>query len=528
MKKEDLLKSPLQAAWQAVGIQDHHGIVVPLFSLHSKNSCGIGEYLDLLPLIDWCQGCGFDVIQLLPLNDVGLGTSPYDAISAFALNPTYLSLKDLPYLDRIPNAEERLHKIAYWTQTDRVKHHIVRELKQVFLREYVAQVGPLLLEDGAVARFAEEQSFWLPAYCLFKSLKEFHYWKKWEEWPEEHRSQEGLLALLQQPSWAEAIQFHQLLQFLCFQQLSYVKKVSEEKKVLLKGDLPILINKESADVWFFRNLFQCDYSAGAPPDMYSPEGQDWGFPIYNWKALEESQYTWWKERIRYAASFYHLYRLDHIVGFFRIWSMKQGQHAQEGHFIPSSDEESVRAGKQHLSQIIAGSTILPIGEDLGSVPPYVRSTLTELGICGTKVMRWERHYDTDGSFIPVDQYPICSMTTVSTHDSDLLRGWWTHAPKDAHLFAMSKGWLYLPFLSSEHHFDILQDSHRSGSIFHINLLQEYLSLIPELAGSPHQERINIPGKVLDSNWTYRCPISIEGLADHDMLRMKIKQILKKD
>lgn len=502
--------------------------MVPLFSIYSNQSCGIGEYLDLLPLIAWCRTCGFDVIQLLPLNDTGLGTSPYDAISAFALNPTYVSLRALPYLERMPQAEERLQKIAYWTQTERVKHHIVRELKQVFLREYLGLVGSTLSEDPAFIQFVQEQSFWLPSYSLFKSLKEFHYWKKWEEWPEEHRSLDRIQELLAQPTWTESMRYHELLQFLCFQQLSHVQKIASAEGVLLTGDVPILINKESADVWFFRSLFECNESAGAPPDFYAPEGQNWGFPLYNWKAMEESQYRWWKERIRYATSFYQVYRLDHIVGFFRIWAIAPHGPASEGRFIPAEDDVAMQAGKRHLSHIIADSSLLPIGEDLGSVPPYVRHILSELGICGTKVMRWERDYQGDQNFIPIENFPQCSMTTVSTHDSDLLRGWWVHAPKEAHLFASSKGWLYLPFLSTEHLFEILRDSHQSNSLFHVNLLQEYLALIPELAQTPNRERINIPGKVLDSNWTYRYPISIEALAEKEDLKDLIIQLLDKE
>jgi 4-alpha-glucanotransferase len=141
-------------------------------------------------------------------------------------------------------------------------------------------------------------------------------------------------------------------------------------------------------------------------------------------------------------------------------------------------------------------------------------------------MRWERRWDTDGGFIPVEEYPAITMTTVSTHDTDPLQLWWRHSPKEAKLFAEYKGWQYAPFLSFEHQEQILRDSHHSHSLFHINLLQEYLALFPELISQNlHNERINIPGTILDTNWTYRFKPTLETLTQHIPLREKIISIL---
>ncbi len=180
-----------------------------------------------------------------------------------------------------------------------------------------------------------------------------------------------------------------------------------------------------------------------------------------------------------------------------------------------------------MEMMLHAAPILPIGEDLGLVPPAVKECLYSLGICGTKVMRWERRWDQDGGFIPVEEYQPMTMTTVSTHDSDTLQLWWRHFPKEAKLFAQFKGWPYTPFLSTQYQELILRDSHHSGSLFHVNLLQEYLALIPELVSqNPHNERINIPGKVLDTNWTYRFKPSVEKIVQHIPLREKILSILK--
>jgi 4-alpha-glucanotransferase len=525
--KRALLQTPAAMQWEKIGIYDHHGICIPLFSLHSEKSCGIGEFLDLIPLIGWCKDLGMDVIQLLPLNDMGLDASPYNAMSAFALNPIHLSLNELPDIQKVTDYQEKLAKIRYWTKTSRVKYNITRELKFAFLRDYFSRIFPDIASTDSYKQFLNQYQ-WLPPYALFKSLKEINYWRAWEEWPAPFKSpsHQSYQSLLQE--YQKACDFHIFLQFLCYQQLEAVKKVAEENHIYIKGDIPILISRESADVWHHRNLFLLNLSAGAPPDAYAREGQFWGFPVYDWEAMEKQNFRWWKERLQVASHFFHLYRIDHVVGFFRLWAIQQGKLARDGYFIPSRPEEWIPHGQKIMEMMLKSApTILPIGEDLGMVPPEVKQCLYRLGICGTKMLRWERRWETDGGFIPVDQYEPMTMTTVSTHDSDTLQLWWRHAPKEARLFAEFKKWPYHPFLSLEQHEEILRDSHHSASLFHINLLQEYLALFPELISpNPHNERINIPGKILDTNWTYRFKPSVEKIIDHIPLKQKIRSLLK--
>ncbi|MFC2049058.1 4-alpha-glucanotransferase [Chlamydiota bacterium] len=527
MIPENLLQSPAASQWQQIGIRHHHGICLPLFSLHSEKSCGIGEFYDLLPMIDWCKDVGMDVIQLLPLNDIGLGTSPYNAISAFALNPIHLSITELPGIETIPEYKEKLSKIGYWSRTLRVKYHIVRELKFAFLRDYFSRVYAELSQTPAYRNFVQENQFWLQSYALFKALKEINFWKNWEEWPTLMKgpSSQGYQDLLREHK--DACDFHSFVQYLCFQQFERVKKYATEKGVFLKGDIPILISKDSADVWHNRHYFLHHLAAGAPPDMYSRDGQYWGFPIYDWEEMSKNDYVWWKQRLQLASHLYHLYRIDHVVGFFRIWAIGPNKPAREGSFLPADSAEWIPQGRKLMEMMLTTAPILPIGEDLGLVPDEVKECLHSLGICGTKVMRWERRWNEDGGFIPVEAYPAMTMTTVSTHDSDTLQLWWRHFPKEAKLFADYKGWPYTPFLTSEYQEQILRDSHHSGSLFHINLLQEYLALFPELVSqNPHNERINIPGKVLDTNWTYRFKPSVERIIEHIPLREKMRSILK--
>jgi 4-alpha-glucanotransferase len=503
---EKLLASPAGAQWQKIGVRNHHGVVIPLFSLHGKSSCGIGEYPDLIPIIDWCKEVGFEVVQLLPLNDTGQETSPYSALSAFALNPIHLHL-DLPPQTELPQ---------------RIDYKSTLNQKDAFLRNYFALHGSEIMSQDDFRQFKEDQSFWLQDYAVFKALKIFQKWKKWEEWPQEFKNNEHL-----PPEIIKEAEYHQFVQFLCFQQFRDVKRYAAKNNIYLKGDIPILINRESADVWRRPELFSLEFSAGAPPDFYSKEGQNWGFPLYRWDMHEKENYHWWKERLHTAENFYDLYRVDHVVGFFRIWAIPLKLSAKQGFFFPQDNKVWIPQGEQIMRVMLKNSFMLPIGEDLGTVPPEVRECLSRLGICGTKVMRWERHWHGDQSFINPQAYPPESMTTVSTHDSETLHQWWKNQSQEAALYAQSQGWIYTPELSKGQEFSILSASHRSGSLFHINLLQEYLSLIPNLTWpAPEDERINVPGIISDKNWTYRFRPSIEEIIGNEELKQNIKQIIK--
>ena len=522
---DDLLQSPAGAHWNKISVQQFHGVVLPLFSLRTSQSCGIGEYSDLLTMITWCRDVGLNVIQLLPLNDTGNDSSPYSAISAFALNPIHLGLAQLPYISQSTSLLSMLPAMQEMNSSQRVDYGKLQVLKRQFLQEYFRVVGPLITDTPEYHEY-RQQNPWLDAYALFKVLKIERHWQSWEHWEEDVKNITPECFQTLQKKYENECAFHIFLQFLCFQQLRIVKKFAETHGVFLKGDIPILISRESADVWYHRSLFRMQFSAGSPPDMYSSEGQNWGFPIYDWDAMEQDGYQWWKQRLAIASQFYHLYRIDHIVGFFRIWSIPEGQTGSHGKFIPENSAVWIDHGEKVLHMMLDSCAMLPIGEDLGVVPPEVRKSLLALGICGTKVMRWERMWNEDGRFIPIQEYIKASMTTVSTHDSETLQLWWENSPKEAHEFADFKGWGYSIELSKPHQQEILHDSHHSNSLLHINLLQEYLALIPGMTWpNPDDERINVPGVISDHNWTYRFRPSVEEIAVNVSLRQVMQEIL---
>ena len=426
------------AHWKRVGFKSHQGILVFLPALRSQNSAGIGEFLDLLPMIDWCASIGLDVLQILPINDTDGDPSPYNAISSCALDPIYLSLAALGPVDPV------FTTLAHLPRTD---HNEVKREKMKWLKKYYEKHPRKEETEQFIQRHP-----WVSSYAKFKVYKE----------------------------GAEEA-FYCFLQLLCFEQMGKVKAHATAKNVLLKGDIPILISPESADVWNEPELFDRSLAAGAPPDYYNPKGQLWGFPLYRWPAMRQTHFAWWKERLRVAEELFDLYRIDHVVGFFRIWGILKGKKPADGAFFPADPSLWPAQGREILEMMIDASHMLPLAEDLGTIPNFVRPLLKELGICKTCVVRWQRDWTGDRSYIPFDQYEPFSLTTLSTHDSEPLPLWWKKFPDEAIPFAKFKGWSYQPTLTYDQHLTILREVHHSSSYFNINLLQETLLLFPELS-----------------------------------------------
>jgi len=511
-----LEKAKTAAHWARVGIRPHHGICLPLFSLRTKKSCGIGDFGDLHLLIDWCKQVGFDCIQLLPLNDTAEDPSPYNALSSCALDPVYLNLRDLP--DAQPLHQD-LARFAPFNELARLPHFEVRHQKLQWLYRYFERVFPEVKTSKEYQTFLE-QNPWLHFYSLFKACKDEYGGKNWREWPQEKQSPDHCTAN------PKSIDLHCFLQFLAFQQMEKVKRYAEANNILIKGDIPILLSPDSADVWAHRPLFNMKYVAGAPPDYYNHLGQKWGFPLFNWEEMRNTHFSWWKQRLQTASRLFHIYRIDHVVGFFRIWAIREQDKPAQGQYFPTDHHQWGRQGKEILEMMIDASPMLPMAEDLGNIPDIVFETLHKLGICSTKVIRWCRHWESDGRFIPLQEYDPISLTTVSTPDSEPLQLWWKSQSAEASKYAEFKHWTYEPALAFWQQKEILYDAHHSPSIFHINLLQEYLALFPDLVSTPEDERINIPGTLLPTNWTYRFKPTLEEIASHKDLLTEIQNIIR--
>lgn len=484
--------------WRRIGLKPHHGICLPLSALHTKTSCGIGDFSDLIPLIDWCKSLKLDCIQLLPLNDSGSDPSPYNPLSSCALDPIYLSLSALGISHGFP-------------LTQHILRGEVLQKKLSLLRALFNQTFPTLKETTRYQTFLQ-QNPWLESYSRFKALKDEFGGKNWIHWPAE-------LPPIPQP----AIDFYSFLQFHCFDQMEKARAHATQQGIFLQGDIPILLSPDSADVWTHPELFRLDLAAGAPPDAYNQSGQKWGFPLFHWDAMRKTDFAWLKQRLKVAMRLFHIYRIDHVVGFFRIWGIPKDKEPAAGSFYPPNPALWASQGRELLTVMLDATSLLPIAEDLGTIPPEVPLVLKELGICGTKVMRWQKAND---QFIPFNAYEPFSMTTVSTPDLPPLELWWRRYPAEAIPFAAFMHWAYHPILTRDQHLAILRASHHTSSLFHINLLQEYLALFPALVWpNPEDERINQPGTRLPHNWAYRFRPSLEEMVAHEGVREAFGEML---
>ncbi|MCG6552987.1 MAG: 4-alpha-glucanotransferase [Candidatus Magnetominusculus sp. LBB02] len=300
------------------------GVAVPVFSIRTEEGCGIGEFLDLIKMGSWCKKTGIDVIQILPVNDTGADSSPYNAISAFALHPIYIRLGELAssvkifneeYKEEIRHAAERLNALEL------VDYPVVRQFKETMLKKIYEDNITAIIKDKGIKTWIDSNP-WVKHYAVYRCLKDIHkqnWWKGWDMMVDPKAGEIDAYWMKEQ----ESAMFYAWVQFELEKQLKKAAQALEFMGIRLKGDIPIMINEDSADVWAQRQYFDLTLRAGAPPDMFSESGQNWGFPCYNWQVLEKEDYLWWRQRLKQASKFYHAYRIDHVLGFFRIWGIPE-------------------------------------------------------------------------------------------------------------------------------------------------------------------------------------------------------------
>lgn len=413
---------------------------MPLFSVYSKNSIGIGEIPDLKLLTDWCCNTGLSIIQLLPLNEVGFDFSPYNGVSTFALEPMYISLKDLRKTDLKPFRNEiRDLKKKYVNFKDSGKlNYEIKNEKLRLLRKIFSSVDLSRIKNFEI--FVNENKHWLRYYSLFRILTVMHDGKDWADWELKYAYISSLTAEKILRENEDERNFYYWMQWQLFEQLRSVKRYASKKGVLLMGDLPFLVSRNSADVWAYKNFFKLSLSSGAPPDMYFSKGQRWGMPPYNWENIELQDFVYLKQRLKYAANFYDMFRIDHFVGLFRIWTISKNESLENagynGKFDPEEEYYWEGHGRKILEVMNESSDMLPCAEDLGTVPECSGKVLKEFGVTGIDVMRWERNAKYD--FKPAESYRVNSNATVSTHDSSSLPAWWKYEAGTIDEFAFRK------------------------------------------------------------------------------------------
>lgn len=301
------------------------GIAVSVGALKSAHSCGTGEFRDLEPLADLCKKTGLDIIQLLPVNDTGTESSPYSALSAFALHPIYGSLDAFPEAE--PFSTEIRALKAQFASEKRFPYHDIRDAKIALLRRMYEAAEESIKKDPALERWISGHK-WILEYAVFMNLKHRNAEASWKQWHSHQTPTHAeIVKRWESPHRKSDHLFYAWLQMRLDEQFSKACAYCAKQGIALKGDIPILMNEDSCDTWANPEFFREDLRAGNPPDDMNPLGQNWGFPIYNWENLAEAGYSWWKDRITASDRYYNAYRIDHILGFFRIWAIPQGNRS---------------------------------------------------------------------------------------------------------------------------------------------------------------------------------------------------------
>ena len=548
------------------------GVLTPLFALRSDDDLGIGDLQTLREFVDWAATIGFKLVQLLPINETGGDNSPYNAISAMAIEPTTLHLAPASPEDLTEEeydavlAEFDLRKL----RSGVVKYREVRKLKRALLERAFARFESRRRADAEAAqaftRFCTEEMPWLHDYVFFRALMEENGGSEaWDYWPEEHRSLVGAREWLQaqsadvQERFARNEQFFRYVQWIAYSQWIEAKAYADARGVALMGDIPFGVSYYSADVFARPDQFALEWSGGAPPEPYFKDdeftqkwGQNWGIPLYRWDVMRSNDFDWWRQRVRGVRRIFHVFRIDHVLGFYRIYSfpwrpqrnaeflplnwdqMLERTGGKWPQFAPRDDdswencEANRREGEEYLRMALeaAGTTRL-VGEDLGTVPPYVRPSLQSLGIAGFKIPQWES--SSDGRITPGNEYQRLSVATYATHDHKPLRAMWDEAfehesatreqalgdlRKIAHFAGVES-------IAQDADFDrdfyprVMDALFRSEAWMAIVMITDLLA---------RKDRFNVPGTAADSNWSRRLHLTVARLGTSRAVKQRTKSL----
>ncbi len=318
------------------------GVALPVFALRSESGLGVGEFSDLKLLTDWAVKTGLQLVQILPINDTTathtwVDSYPYAAISVFALHPQFIHLEGIAKLKDKPAARELAQLKQELNARDFVDYEPVMHAKWKFLRLLYQQEKKAFLANPDYRTFLAGQGEWLVPYAAFSALRDRFGTADFQQWPAQFRTPQNLAALTAEtaPDYDDFGLFF-FTQFHLDQQLRAAVAYARSRGVVLKGDLPIGIYRHSVDAWTQPELYHMDRQAGAPPDDFSTTGQNWRFPTYNWTRMAEDGYTWWKQRLGHLSRYFDALRIDHILGFFRIWEMPvESVEGLLGHFAPA-------------------------------------------------------------------------------------------------------------------------------------------------------------------------------------------------
>ena len=459
------------------------GVCVPLFSLRSTRSWGIGEIGDIPHTASWLRAAHQSVLQLLPLNELAPSeSSPYSPLSALAIDPQFISIWMMEGAERFEH--EWQAEIDHVRQAPRIDYATVRGLKTRALRALFERFvkDEWVLDTAPAAEFRAyitAESWWLDEYSLYRAIRAECGERSWPEWPAELRDREPSAIGRARERLASHMLFYQYVQWIAAQQWRAVKQRAEDIEIL--GDFPFMVTLDSADVWSRREDFLLDASVGTPPDAFSETGQEWGLPPYNWNIARTNDFAWLRMRARRQAELYDGFRVDHLVGFYRTYV--RPFDGRPPYFMPFDQSAQIDLGETVMRIMIGTGADVSV-EDLGTVPDFVRESIARLGLPGYKVLRWE----------PGDpvRYPRLSVAMTGTHDTETVAVWWESlTPNERRRYGMDAA-----------HFDgdvrdrLIDKLYNAGS----NLV-----LLPIQDVFGWRDRINLPATISDANWTFVLP-----------------------
>jgi 4-alpha-glucanotransferase len=491
----------------------HAGILVPLFSIPSSQSWGVGEIPDLPRLAAWLRTTGLDFVQLLPVNEMEEGQdSPYSALTAMAVDPVFIGMRDVPDFTE-PGGEHGLdredqERLEHARRARSVDFRTVRALKSRALRASFATFRSRHLDKGserdrAFAWFREQERWWLDEYSLFRALHDDHRGRYWRDWDAPLRDRDPGALAEARDRLSPLVLYYQYVQWVADEQWQRARRDCGDVGIF--GDFPFMVSGHSADVWSRQHEFHIDASVGVPPDAFSETGQDWGLPVYSWDVQEQRDFEWLRQRIRRCVELFDGYRIDHLVGFYRTFVRERDGRT---YFVPPDESSQLRQGERLLT-LFKESGARIIAEDLGMVPDFVRESLARLGIPGLKVLRWERQWHDPGQpFRQPSEYPPDSVAISGTHDTETLAEWWDGADLEERRLCAELPELRARGCRPEEPFSA---SVRDAFLRTIFAARSDFVILPIQDLFGWRDRVNTPAVVSEENWTWRLPYLVDAL-----------------
>lgn len=542
------MRSDIESS-QTLHVPRRTGMLFPVFSMRRKGDLGIGDTTSVCECIHWLNTHNVGFLQMLPINVSSSDNSPYSAISSVALDFIYLDMAKLPEISQDDVDRVRSDFAGDWLVSDKVHYSMVRKVKSKLLRlAYERYQQKAKSKDSEEFQaFMKEEADWLVPYCKYRWLmEEAGGDEDWTNWPDTFNTAAKALNYEQEKDsitdgGPRAVQeYYAWVQWHAFSQWKTVRNYADTLGIKLMGDIPIGVSNSSADVFFESNWFKKGWYGGAPPETVFKDdafackwGQNWGVPLYDWDALRDDDFAWWRRRVDKLTDIFHIFRIDHILGFYRIyafpWHPKRNAEFLElspteakkltsgelPHFYPRADDTMTNKARNLLDGDLYINAILEaakgyevVGEDLGCVPDYVRPHLTELGVAGFKVYHWET--DESGDVKKPEDHPDCAFATFNTHDHPSIHSMWEELRSDTangcegseHELKLISQYADLPVLEPDNYpeynsvikWALLESLLKSGARYATLMVTDILD---------SRVRINNPGTVGDHNWTYR-------------------------